>query len=83
MVRRITSRNTITIPKRALEQVGAGEGTYFEITDDGTRIILTPKEIGDRLTDEEWKKLDRLRKEKGTVYEKASGAKSHLRRLRG
>ncbi len=81
MVRQLTTRHTITIPKKNLESVGADSGIYFEVTDDGTRIILTPKNIEDRFTDAEWEKLDALRKAKGKTYPTAAQAKAHVRGL--
>lgn len=81
MVRRLTARHTITIPSKNLDNIGANEGTYFEVSDDGTSIVLTPKQIEDRLNDEEWAKLDSLRTGKGKTYAKASQAKAHVRRL--
>lgn len=81
MMRRVTSRHTITIPKRYLEDVGADVGTYFEITSDGSRIVLTPKEIEDWFTEREWARLDSLLKERGRRYSKAAEAKAHVRRL--
>lgn len=81
MIRQLTKRKTITIPSEALKHVGSKPGDLFEITDDGDRIILTPKVIGDRLTEEEWLKLEALVREKGKVYRSAARAKEHLKRL--
>lgn len=81
MVRQLSQRKTITIPTEILEHIGSKPGDFFEITDDGYRIILIPKVIEDRFTEEEWEKLDRLARDKGKVYESAANAKQHLRDL--
>lgn len=81
MVRQLSQRKTITIPTEILEHIGSKPGDFFEITDDGYRIILIPKVIEDRFTEEEWEKLDRLARDKGKVYESAAHAKEHLRGL--
>jgi AbrB family looped-hinge helix DNA binding protein len=81
LVRQLTQRKTITIPSEVLEQVGSKPGDLFEITNDGYRIILIPKVIEDKFTEQEWKKLNQIAKEKGTVYKEAINAKSHLKDL--
>jgi bifunctional DNA-binding transcriptional regulator/antitoxin component of YhaV-PrlF toxin-antitoxin module len=77
----LSQRKTITIPTEILEHIGSKPGDFFEITDDGYRIILIPKVIEDRFTEEEWEKLNRLARDKGKVYESAANAKEHLRSL--
>jgi AbrB family looped-hinge helix DNA binding protein len=81
LVRQLSQRNTITIPAEILEQIGSKPGDLFEITNDGYRIILIPKVIEDKFTEQEWKKLNQIAKAKGTVYREAEGAKSHLKDL--
>ena len=81
MVRQLSYRNTITIPSKILKQICSKPGDLFEITNDGNRIILIPKLIEDKFTELEWKKLERIVKEKGTIYEKAEEAKNHIRDL--
>jgi len=81
MIRQLSKRKTITIPSEALEHVRSKPGDLFEITDDGYRIILTPKVVGDRFTEEEWSKLETLVREKGKTYRSGAGAKDHLKRL--
>jgi bifunctional DNA-binding transcriptional regulator/antitoxin component of YhaV-PrlF toxin-antitoxin module len=81
LVRQLSLRKTITIPSEVLEQVGSKPGDFFEITNDGYRIILIPKVIEDKFTELEWEKLNQIVKEKGTVYGKAIDAKSHLKDL--
>lgn len=79
MVRQLKPRNTITIPKPILEHVHVKPGDYFEIEDDGHRIILIPKVFDDPFTDDEWEKIGKLANQKGKVY---SSGKSFLRSLR-
>lgn len=81
MVRQITARNTITLPKEILERVGVGSGDFLEIIEDGRKIILTPKVLESPFSDEEWEKLELLVKEEGTIHSNAEDAKAHLRRL--
>jgi AbrB family looped-hinge helix DNA binding protein len=81
LVRQLSQRNTITIPSEVLEQVGSKPGDLFEITNDGYRIVLIPKVIEDKFTEQEWEKLNQIVKEKGTVYDKAIDAKNHLKDL--
>ena len=77
----VKSKKTITIPSEVLEQVGSKPGDLFEITNDGYRIILIPKVIEDKFTEQEWEKLNQISKEKGTVYKGTIDAKSHLKDL--
>ncbi len=81
MVRQLTERHTITIPKDALQQTGAKGGDFFDVTTQGVRIILIPKTLEDPFTDAEWKKLRKLLKQPGTRYMNAKDAKHHLDRL--
>ena len=81
MVRQLTDRHTITLPRRVLEHVGVKTGDLFEITDNGYQIILRPKVCEDLFSDEAWEKLDQLSKGHGRVYKTAKEAKEHLRRL--
>jgi AbrB family looped-hinge helix DNA binding protein len=78
MVRQLSERHTITIPKEILDHIGSKPGDYFEITDDGRRIILIPKVVEDKFSNAEWKKLERIAEEKGKVYTTAAKAKRHL-----
>jgi bifunctional DNA-binding transcriptional regulator/antitoxin component of YhaV-PrlF toxin-antitoxin module len=81
MIRRLTERSTISIPKENLEHIGAEPGEYFEVSDDGKRIILTPKAVEDKFSDAEWQKLELLAKESGTRYKSGADAKKHLEGL--
>jgi AbrB family looped-hinge helix DNA binding protein len=81
MLRRLTKRGTVTIPKENLIHIGAKPGDYFEVSDNGTSIILTPKVIEDKFSNEEWQKLELLAKEAGKRYRTAEAAKKHLENL--
>ncbi|MCX6383393.1 MAG: AbrB/MazE/SpoVT family DNA-binding domain-containing protein [Actinobacteria bacterium] len=81
MVRQLSQRNTITIPSKVLEQIGSKPGDFFEITNDGYRIILIPKVVDDKFAEQEWEKLNLIAKEKGRVYKEAEGTRNHLKGL--
>jgi len=81
LVRQLSQRKTITIPTEVLERTGSKPGDFFEITEDGYRIILVPKVIEDKFTEEEWEKINLLAREKGEAYDKAVDAKQHLKDL--
>ena len=44
MLAKLTSKNQLTLPKRAIEALG--EVSYFEVEVDGDRLVLTPARIG-------------------------------------
>ena len=47
MLAKLTAKNQITLPKRALEALGAGPSpTYFEVDVADGRLILTPAPVG-------------------------------------
>ena len=47
MLAKLTAKNQITLPKRALEALGAGPApTYFEVDVADGRLILTPARVG-------------------------------------
>jgi hypothetical protein len=47
MLAKLTAKNQVTLPKRALDALGRSEmPTYFEVAVEGGRIILTPARIG-------------------------------------
>lgn len=81
LFRQLSQRKTITIPSEILEKTGSNPGDLFEITNDGYRIILIPKVIEDKFTEQEWEKLSQIAKEKGTVYKESEDAKKHLKDL--
>ena len=47
MLAKLTTKNQITLPKRALEALGAGPApAYFEVDVADGRLILTPARVG-------------------------------------
>jgi hypothetical protein len=47
MLAKLTAKNQLTLPKRALDALGTSETpTHFEVEVDDGRIILTPARIG-------------------------------------
>jgi bifunctional DNA-binding transcriptional regulator/antitoxin component of YhaV-PrlF toxin-antitoxin module len=81
MVRQLSQRNTITIPLKVLKKTGSKPGDFFEIANDGNRIILISKTIEDKFTESEWGKLAKIAEEKGKLYKNAEDAKTHLKDL--
>jgi antitoxin component of MazEF toxin-antitoxin module len=70
MAEKVLQRKNVTlvpIPKRVVEDVGIHPGSYVEVTDDGYRIIITPKVHAkeEEFTEEELNKIEKLAKEKG------------------
>jgi bifunctional DNA-binding transcriptional regulator/antitoxin component of YhaV-PrlF toxin-antitoxin module len=43
MLAKLTSKNQLTLPKAVLETVGKAD--YFDVTEEGGRIVLTPVRI--------------------------------------
>jgi len=43
MLAKLTSKNQLTLPKAVLETVGKAD--YFDVTEEGGRIVLTPVSI--------------------------------------
>jgi hypothetical protein len=47
MLAKLTAKNQVTLPRRALDALGTPEApTYFEVAVEDGRIILTPTRIG-------------------------------------
>ncbi len=47
MLAKLTAKNQLTLPKRALDALGVSEApTHFEVEVDDGRIILTPTRVG-------------------------------------
>lgn len=88
VIRQILARNQVTIPARILSEHSLRPGDYVEITGSNGYIILKPARIGgDELSDEDWKRLDRLvkrqeKKEEYTGYRDAGSARRHTRKLK-
>jgi len=45
---KVKQKGQVTIPASVREYLGLDEGDYVEVTTEGPRIVLTPKEITDR-----------------------------------
>jgi bifunctional DNA-binding transcriptional regulator/antitoxin component of YhaV-PrlF toxin-antitoxin module len=47
MLAKLTAKNQLTLPKRALDALGvSGAPTHFDVQVDEVRIILTPTRVG-------------------------------------
>lgn len=46
MIAKLTARNQLTLPKRALDALGSSPTSYFEVEVEKGRIILTPPQVG-------------------------------------
>jgi bifunctional DNA-binding transcriptional regulator/antitoxin component of YhaV-PrlF toxin-antitoxin module len=47
MLAKLTAKNQVTLPKRALDALGTPEApTYFDVAVEDGRIILTPTTVG-------------------------------------
>ena len=47
MLAKLTAKNQVTLPKRALDALGTAVApTYFEVAVEDGRIILTPAQVG-------------------------------------
>ena len=45
---KVKPKGQVTIPAGLREEIGLDEGDYVEVTREGSRIVLTPKEVVDR-----------------------------------
>jgi bifunctional DNA-binding transcriptional regulator/antitoxin component of YhaV-PrlF toxin-antitoxin module len=51
MLAKLTAKNQLTLPKRALDALGTAPApAYFEIEVRDGRIILTPEDVADAVT---------------------------------
>ncbi|MFA6637082.1 MAG: AbrB/MazE/SpoVT family DNA-binding domain-containing protein [Candidatus Omnitrophota bacterium] len=76
----ISSRGQVTIPQdiRALLHVKRGSVIGFEPTRRGVLMVAMKVQPQDPYTEEEWKKIEKLSKGEGTVYNTAEEAKKHI-----
>ena len=76
----ISSRGQVTIPQdiRSLLHVKRGSVIGFEPTQRGVLIIPMKVQPQDPYTEEEWKKIEKLSKSEGTVYNTVEEAKKHI-----
>jgi AbrB family looped-hinge helix DNA binding protein len=80
MLTKLTSKNQVTLPKRALEALGTPEPGYFEVQVDAGRIILTPARIG--AADAVRRKLAKLGIRQSDVTDAIAWARQPQRRRR-
>ena len=45
---KVKQKGQVTIPADIREELGLDEGDYVEVTREGSRIVLTPKEVVER-----------------------------------
>ncbi len=82
MVEKIKKQNMLKIPNLVLKRVGLHAGDYVEVSDDGYKIIITPKMPEEAFTDNEWGKLGKLSKsKKGKAFKSSESLLKHLDRL--
>ncbi|KAF0134120.1 MAG: hypothetical protein FD145_876 [Candidatus Saganbacteria bacterium] len=82
MVEKIKKENMLKIPNMVLKRVGLVPGDYVEVSDDGYKIIITPKIQEKSFADDEWKKLEALSKgKKGRAFKSGEKLISHLEKL--
>lgn len=82
MVEKIKSQNLLKIPDFVLKRVGLHAGDYVEVSDDGYKIIITPKLEGESFTGEELDKLGKLAKgKKGKAFKNSHALLAHLDKL--
>lgn len=72
-------KNILEIPPGVLKRVGLHSGDYVEVTDDGYHIILTPVE--EEFSEEEWGKIEAIKKEKGRSFKTGKAFVRHLKSL--
>jgi len=76
----ISSRGQVTIPQdiRSLLRVKRGSIIGFEPTQRGVLMVPMKVQPQDPYTEEEWKKIEKLSKGEGTVYNTVDEAKKHI-----
>jgi len=76
----ISSRGQVTIPQdiRSLLHVKRGSVIGFEPKRGGIMMVPMKVEPQDPYTEEEWKKIEKLSKSKGAVYNTVEEAKKHI-----
>ncbi|MBU1808581.1 MAG: AbrB/MazE/SpoVT family DNA-binding domain-containing protein [Candidatus Omnitrophica bacterium] len=76
----ISSRGQVTIPQdiRSLLHVKRGSVIGFEPVREGVLMLPMNVQPQDPYTEEEWKKIGKLSKSEGTVYNTVKEAKKHI-----
>src|SRR3990167_592157 len=79
----VSSRGQVTIPQdiRSLLHVKRGSVIGFEPTQRGILMVAMKVQPQDPYTEEEWKKIEKLSKSEGTVYDTVEEAKKHIANL--
>lgn len=85
MAEKIKQNNILKIPNMILKRVGLHPGDYVELTDDGYKIIITPKVVGEEpFSDEEWEKIEKIaKKKKGKMFKTGEALLKHLEKISG
>ena len=82
MVEKIKQENLLKIPMIILKRVGLHPGDYVEVTDDGYKIIVTPRVKEEAFTDKEWEKLEKISKgKKGKAFKSGEALLKHLDKI--
>jgi len=76
----ISSRGQVTIPQdiRSLLHVKRGSVIGFEPMRKGVMMVPMKVQPQDPYTEKEWKKIEKLSKSEGTVYNTVEEAKKHI-----
>ena len=82
-IAKVSSKGQITIPNKIRNYLHLKENQFisFEITNQG--VMFFPVEIQKKMdfTEEEWMKIDKLKKQKGKVFKTGMAAKKYLNSL--
>ena len=82
MVEKIKQQNLLKIPDLILKRVGLHPGDYVEVSDDGYKIIITPKVAEEDFSEEEWEKLEKLAKgKKGRAFTSGKNLLNYLDKI--
>jgi len=79
----ISSRGQVTIPQdiRSLLHVKRGSVIGFEPVRKGVMMVPMNVKPQDPYTEEEWKKIEKLSKSEGAIYNTVEEAKKHIANL--
>ncbi len=76
----ISSRGQVTIPRDIRDLMHVGEGSVLGFEPAKRGVIMMPMNVEpkDPYTEEEWKRIEKLSKNKGKTYDNADEAKKHI-----
>ena len=76
----ISSRGQVTIPQDIRDLMHVGEGSVLGFEPAKRGVIMMPMNVEpkDPYTEEEWKRIEKLSKNKGKTYDNADAAKKHI-----